>query len=71
MYFMLVLDQGMVLTKVHCDVFFITDVLSLNTDHTRKGGYGVGGWGGWAIADICFFRLSRTPSPVSSARLLM
>lgn len=64
MYFMLVLDHGMVLTKVHCDVFFITDVLSLNIDHTMGGG-------GGAIADICFFRLSLTPSPVSSARLLM
>lgn len=38
MYFMLVLDQGTVLTKVHCDVFFIPDVLSLNIDHTRRGG---------------------------------
>lgn len=66
MYFMLVLDQGTVLTKVHCDVFFITDVLSLNIDQTRTGG-----GGGGAIADICSFRLSLTPSLVSSAQLLM
>lgn len=46
-YFMLVLDQEMVLTKVLCDMFFITAVLSLNTDHTKVGGR----WGG--IADTC------------------